>query len=368
MRIAAVLLLLAVNSAFAAIGTITESVNAPPSILRKTQTLPGAKGTGLEMMDTVRTTQGKVGLTFEDNTRVDITENSKLVIDDFVYDPNSKKGGKLAMKVALGTVRYASGQVAKNNPQAVSINTPTATIGVRGTDFTATVDELGRSTIILLPSCPKGWLDIEKDCVTGKITVTTEEGMVVMDQAFQATRVDSRETKPFKPVILNLDEDQISNILVLSPPKELRQNDDERNRARMSAKGALDVDFLAENKLINVLEQEEKEIYQDRLSRNLLDNDFLANILDIVNQQLAAQLDLLGKARRGLLPDYNALTGVVVELDEPKVTLCREGGGDIQCITTPTAQNTTITQTVGGTEVRNRVNSGGSTVINATQN
>ena len=368
MRIAAALLLLAVNSAFAAIGTITESVNAPPSIQRKTQTLPGAKGTGLEMMDTVRTTQGKVGLTFADKTKVDITENSKLVIDDFVYDPNSKTGGKLAVNVALGTVRYASGQIAKNNPQAVAINTPTATVAVRGTDFTATVDELGRSTFILLPSCPKGWTDIEKDCKTGKIEVITDEGRVIMDQAFQATRVDSRETKPLKPVILNLDEDQISNILVLSPPKELRMSDDERNRARLSAKGALDIDFLAENKLINVLEQEEKEMYQDRLSRNLLDNDFLANILDIVNQQLAAQMDFLAKARGGLLPDYNALTGVTVELDEPKVTLCREAGGDVQCITTPTAQNTTISQTVGGTEVRNRVNTGGSTTINATQN
>jgi len=369
MRIAAALLLLAVNSAFAAIGTITESVNAPPSIQRKAQTLPGSKGTGLEMMDTVRTTQGKVGLTFADKTKVDITENSKLVIDDFVYDPNNKAGGKLAMKVALGTVRYASGQVAKNNPQAVAINTPTATIGVRGTDFTATVDELGRSTIILLPSCPKGWTDLERDCVTGKIEVTTDEGMVVMDQAFQATRVDSRETKPFKPVIVNLDADQISNILVLSPPKELRETDEERRRReRYDVKGALDVDFLAENRLINVLEQEEKEMYQDRLSRNLLDNDFLANILDIVNQQLAAQLDFLAKAKSGLLPDYSALTGVVVELDEPKVTLCREAGGDIQCITTPTSQNSTITQTVGGTEVRNRVNSGGGTVINATQN
>ena len=368
MRMAVALLILVTNTAGAAIGTITESVNAPPSIQRKAQTLPGAKGTGLEMMDTVRTTQGKVGLTFADKTRVDITENSKLVIDDFVYDPNSKKGGKLAMKVAMGTVRYASGQVAKNNPQAVSINTPTATIGVRGTDFTATVDELGRSTIILLPSCPKGWTNIERDCVTGKIEVTTDEGMVVMDQAFQATRVESRETKPLKPVILDLDADQISNILVLSPPKELQRTDQDRNRDRMEVKGALDVDFLAENQLINVLEQESQEMYQSRLARNMLDNDLMANILDIVDQQLAAQAALLARTRGGLLPDHSALTGVIVELDEPTVTLCREASGDVQCITTPTAQDSTITQTLGGVEVRNRVNSGGGTVINATQN
>ena len=368
MRAIVVLVLLLANTAWAAIGNITESVNAPPSILRKGSTLPGNKGSGVEMMDAIKTTQGKVGITFEDKTKVDITENSKLVIDDFVYDPKAKDAGKLSMKVALGTARYASGQIAKNNPQAVAINTPTATIAVRGTDFTATVDELGRSTIILLPSCPKGWADIEKDCVTGKIEVSNDEGKVIMDQAFQATRVDSRETKPWNPVKVNLTEDMIDNLLVLSPPQELRVDDDERRRQKLSARGALDVDFLAENKLINVLEQEEKEMYQSRLDRNLLDNDFLANVLDIVNQQLAAQMDFLAKARGGLLPDYNSLTGVTVDLDEPQVTLCREAGGDVQCITTPTGQNSTITQTMGGIEVRNRVNSGGGTVINATQN
>ncbi len=368
MRAALVLGLLLANTAWAAIGNITESVNAPPSILRNGSTLPGNKGSGVEMMDAIKTTQGKVGITFEDKTKVDITENSKLVIDDFVYDPKSKDAGKLSMKVALGTARYASGQIAKNNPQAVAINTPTATIAVRGTDFTATVDELGRSTIILLPSCPKGWQDVEKDCVTGKIEVSNDEGKVILDQAFQATRVDSREVKPWSPVKVNLSEDMIDNLLVLSPPFELRENDADKYRNRMNAKGALDVDFLAENKLINVLEQEEKEMYQSKLDRNLLDNDFLANVLDIVNQQLAAQMDFLAKAKSGLLPDYNSLTGVKVELDEPLVTLCREMNGDTQCITTRTGQNVTITQTMGGVEVKNRVNSGGNTIINATQN
>lgn len=368
MRAALVLGLLLANTAWAAIGNITESVNAPPSIVRKGNTLPGNKGSGVEMMDAIKTTQGKVGITFEDKTKVDITENSKLVIDEFVYDPKAKDAGKLSVKVALGTARYASGQIAKNNPQAVAINTPTATIAVRGTDFTATVDELGRSTIILLPSCPKGWTDIEKDCVTGKIEVSNDEGKVIMDQAFQATRVDSREAKPWAPVIVNLSEDMIDNLLVLSPPSELRQSDADKLKHKQQGRGALDVDFLAENHLIDALVEEEKTMYQDKLSRNLLDNDFLANVLDIVNQQLAAQMDFLAKAKSGLLPDYNALTGVTVELDEPKVTLCREAGGDTQCITTSTGQNTTITQTMGGVEVKNRVNTGGSTIINATQN
>jgi hypothetical protein len=224
------LLLCGCSSALAAVGNITDQVNTPPSILRKSSTLTGAKGTGVEMADSIKTTQGKVGITFADDTKVQVNENSKLVIDEFVYDPNNKKGGKLAVNVALGTVRYASGRIAHNNPQSVSVNTPTATVGVRGTDFTATVDELGRSTFILLPSCRKGWQDIKKDCITGEISVTTDEGTVIMNQPFQATRVESKETKPFKPVIVNLTEDQISNILILSPPKELRENSNDQSK------------------------------------------------------------------------------------------------------------------------------------------
>ena len=367
--LSAVALMLLYSSGYAAIGTITEQVNAPPSIVRKSSVLAAGKGSGVEADDNVRTTAGKVGITFTDNTRVQINENSKLVIDSFVFDPNAKKSaGKLAMNVALGTVRYTSGKVAHNNPDSVKINTPTATIAVRGTDFTATVDEIGRSTIILLPACPKGWIDIEKDCVTGKIEVITDEGKVIMDKAFQATRVDSKETKPFKPVILSLTEDQINNLLILSTPKELRESDEDKRKSRLEMRGALDVDFLAENKLVDVLKQQEKEMYQDKLSRNFLDQDFLANVLDIINAQLAAQLDLLGKTKSGLLPDYVPTSGVVVEVDDLQVTLCREGAGDTQCISVPKNQNTTIVQTQGPIEIKNRVNTGGSTIINVKQN
>jgi len=62
--------------------------------------------------DTVKTGNGKVGIEFIDATRVDVTQHSKLLIDEFVYDPNTKTG-KLSLKAKLGTVRYASGQIAK---------------------------------------------------------------------------------------------------------------------------------------------------------------------------------------------------------------------------------------------------------------
>ena len=135
--------------------------------------------------DTVKTGNGKVGIEFIDQTRVDVTEHSKLIIDEFVYDPNSKTG-KLSLKAKLGTVRYASGQIAKNSATNVKITTPTATIGVRGTDFTMTIDEVGSSTIILLPSC-----DTNGSCFVGEISVESDAGQVILNQAFQATVVDT---------------------------------------------------------------------------------------------------------------------------------------------------------------------------------
>ena len=160
--------------------------------------------------DTVRTGKGKTAIEFVDDTRVDVTEHSKLVIDEFVYDPNTKTGA-LSLKASLGTVRYASGQIAKNSKQNVKIKTPTATIGVRGTDFTMTIDETGSSTIILLPSC-----DTNGNCYVGEIDVTSDAGQVIMNQAFQATVVETVASNPMKPVILNLDEKLISNLLIIS--------------------------------------------------------------------------------------------------------------------------------------------------------
>ena len=90
------------------------------------------------------------------------------------------------LKASLGTVRYASGQIAKNSKQNVKIKTPTATIGVRGTDFSMTIDEIGSSTIILLPSC-----DTSGNCYVGEIDVTSDAGQVIMNQAFQATVVET---------------------------------------------------------------------------------------------------------------------------------------------------------------------------------
>ena len=140
-----------------------------------------------------------------------MSPQSSLVIDEFVYDPNSRSGSKLVMSVALGTVRYASGNIARLSRQNVDIRTPTARIGVRGTAFSMTVDEVGRSLVILLPN---------KDGSVGEISVESDAGQVILTQAFQSTMVGTSESNPSKPIILDLTIDQINNLLIIKPPKE----------------------------------------------------------------------------------------------------------------------------------------------------
>jgi len=319
------------------------------------------------MEDAIKTSQGKVGITFADDTRVQVNENSKLIIDDFVYDPKKPGASKLALNMAAGTVRYASGAIAHNNPGRVAINTPTATIAVRGTDFTATVDELGASTIILLPSCPYGnIIDIEKECKTGVIDVSTDAGIVTLSIAFQATRVESRSLSPTKPVVINLSLDAMNNMMILSPPAELRQYHVDQRMAKQYS--ILNQDLLKEADLGNVLTEQQSQIFNNKLAMNFLDQTFLYNILTMLNEELAAEMNMLNNTQPGLLPDYRASTGVKVYVDDASVILKRDDSSNRQSITVPRSETATIYQIQGNTTIKNRVNSGSGTVITLRQN
>ena len=228
MRWLVAFLLLTANIANASIGNVSETKGTTCSIERNKQSLNGQKGADVESNDTYITKDCSANITFKDDTKVKVTENSRLLIDDFVFDPKKSDAGKLAIKVGMGTVRYASGQIAKNNPQSVDIKTPSATVAVRGTDFTMTVDEAGQSLVVLLPSC-KDEKDVkqyelqENKCAVGKIEVQTIAGSVVLDKAFQGTYITTDNLIPTPPRVLNIVESKINNNLIITRPVEIQQ-------------------------------------------------------------------------------------------------------------------------------------------------
>jgi hypothetical protein len=308
------------------------------------------------MNDTVSTAKSKAQLTFDDKTTVKLTEHSKMVIDDFVYDP--KKGtGKLAMKMALGTARYASGQIAKNNPQQVAIKTPTASIAVRGTDFSMTVDELGRSLIMLLPSCD------EKGCVTGAIEVSTLAGIVLLDVPFQATMVNSAYTRPSEPAVIKIDQANINNMLIISKPPEIQETLVNKEKSVLDY-NELDVDLLKFSALDENKLEDNKALDRNDLNIDLLDF-FAENELDRQNKSLLGdELDV------PVLPGYssNKAAGLMYYFndDQSKVTVYRASTHNAT-VTFDTSKSATLTLIQDGQTIIQNVNKGSTSTVSIVQ-
>lgn len=345
------------QTSWASVGRVVEQTG-PTEIVRNKRSTPSSVNTAVEMNDTVVTAKAKARLEFVDKTTVNITEQSKITIDEFVYDPKAGSG-KLAMKMVQGTARYASGQIAKNSPQNVNVQTPTATVAVRGTDFSMTVDELGRSLVMLLPSCDN------KGCVTGAILVSNDAGSVLMDVAYQTTIVTSLTTPPSNPVIVTIDQANINNLLIVAPPPEIRDEEDKKKSA--DTRTALDVNFLNRDLLkYDELDQDELKKFVE-LEVNFLDVDLLVNMLDLSNQQLAASQEAM-LAEKTLLPNYSVASGLTYGLseDESRLILRKQTTHMAQVIVDREA-DAQLNITQDGAPLTQQINRGGTTVITVIQ-
>ena len=317
------MLVLSTTQSLASIGDVIEQKGNSMIERRGGEELLVDTGTGVESYDTVKTAKGRTAIQFVDDTRVDVTEHSKLLIDEFVYDPNTKTGA-LSIKAALGTVRYASGQIAKNSRQNIKIRTPTATIAVRGTDFSMSVDEFGQSTVILLPSCTQ--VGSQALCTVGEISVESDVGQVVLNQAFQATTVSAIDSAPQRPLLLDPDETFINNLIIVRKPV-YQDEEEERGRIRELA-DILDLDFLE----IDILERDllavdEEDTWYTMLDYDPLALEFLFDALEQSNRQLAAILksefdDIFNETIFG----YDPVLNIAIADENPDFVVIRDDG------------------------------------------
>jgi len=232
----------------------------------------------IELNDIAETANGKLKIQFLDKAQLDIKEHSEVLIDEIYYDPNPSLS-KMSMKFTMGTARFASGSLGLINKANIDIQTPTATIGIRGTDFTTTIDELGRSLIMLLP-------DANGD-PSGEITVTNEAGVITLNQAYQATMVQSLNTLPTKPVTIGgITPSMIDNMFIVNPPREVKQAIEDQVQDDLNKdQGILDIDFLEYNELDKTIDdyyEEDKEY--NRIDVDFLAGEFLPDLLDVVEE------------------------------------------------------------------------------------
>ena len=286
------LLVLPLTTAADSIGGVVEQSGATGNIVRLSgEELMATLEAEIVSYDEVETQDGRLKIEFLDKTQVSLTEYTYMEIDEYVFDPDPNKS-KMALNFVQGTARFATGSLGLVAKENITIQTPTASIGIRGTDFTTTVDELGRSLVILLPDedC-SDVVKLEEGCKpSGSITVTNNGGTVTLDQAFQAVMVSTLETSPTQPVVLlNLDLNQIDNMFIVSEPAEITVAKDEQLQELKGDGGLLDFDGLDANAIEqDVLADTTEDLEYTELDIDLLNVDFLKDLLDIVETQVDA--------------------------------------------------------------------------------
>jgi hypothetical protein len=283
-------LLIAIGNSYAAepIGGVIEQSGKAGSIVRLSgEELIANLQTDIVSFDEVETENGRLKIQFVDETQVSLTEHTYMEIDEYVYDPDPSKS-KMALNFVQGTARFATGGLGLVPKENIQIQTPTATIGIRGTDFTTTVDELGRSLVLLPDANCNDKIKLEEGCrPSGSITVTNAGGTVTLEEAFQAVMVSTFEQSPTQPVTLvDLDLNMIDNMFIVSKPEEIVQAEEEQADQLKGDGGlldfnGLDVDLL---EIEGLDEQAERELQFTELDINFLDVDFLKDLLEVIEE------------------------------------------------------------------------------------
>lgn len=340
------------------IGEISE-LNGVTRVVRD-KPLKSELGFSLDSMDKLETALGRMGVTFRDETTIKLTENSTVIVDSFIFDPNPSNSS-MALNFVKGTGRFISSKSKRIKKENIKIRAGnSAVVGIRGTDLTLTVKDTGEVLVILLPD--------EFGESSGEIIVTTALGSVVLNKPYQATTVYNLESVPSNPVILDLTLDQIDNYLIVSPPDEREIESDDSSSS--SANNILDTDFLEFEDLDADVLDAESELEYTELDIDYLNADgFLTDLLELVQE-----LDELEKASGSL--NNQGLEGTNIGFDsntqissfvtESEVKLIRQVEDKVQ-IELSRDQSTAIRMEQEGKVNQVSVNGGTSSFISIKQ-
>lgn len=177
--------------------------------------------------DTLETGEdGLVGVTFADDSTLSLAENGRMVIDEMVYDPGAQEGSA-SLFVLQGAMSFVSGQLAKVNPDAMVIETPVATIGIRGTSALVesqpptTAGGTGTTNVGILPENGPGGTPF-----VGEIAIITPGGTQILSGSFQYSSVSNPNDGPTPVAYVTLaDVGRIFGNSILNNPNQTAMPD-----------------------------------------------------------------------------------------------------------------------------------------------
>ena len=151
-----------------------------------------AEGAAVFAGDILKTGAGaRLLVRFADGSSLTLGEKAEVSVDELIYDPAAAAEDRQTLIMVVGVFRYTSGKIAKASPSQVTFGTPTATIGIRGTDFLG-----GELTVGMPPGQPHYGFQIQE----GAIQVITPQGSVVLDEPGEGTFLPLTGGRPPTPV------------------------------------------------------------------------------------------------------------------------------------------------------------------------
>lgn len=142
-------------------------------------------GTAVHMKDELRTgADGRLQVTFRDNTVLTLGENASVLIDRYVFDPD-KGIGETVLQATKGAFRFATERMKELSDKKIAISTPVADIGVRGTEFWGGPLDAKYGVLLL----------------NGEVSVSNQAGSVTLSQPGQGTDIPSPLDPPGAPSV-----------------------------------------------------------------------------------------------------------------------------------------------------------------------
>lgn len=146
--------------------------------------------------------KGSVGITFVDDTIFSLGENGRMVLDEMIYDP-TEQTGKFGLNLVQGVFSFVSGNIAKMGVDSMTVTTPVASIGIRGTKVVGQAAQEGSvNTLSLLPENINGMQ------IIGEVTVSNQAGSSVLNTMGATLSVSSSFQAPPPPVQMSQDQIQ----------------------------------------------------------------------------------------------------------------------------------------------------------------
>jgi hypothetical protein len=158
------------------------AVENEAEIVSATGTLKAVIGAVVQMKDELRTgPNGRLQVTFRDNTVLTLGENATVVVDSYVYDPD-KSTGETVLQATRGAFRFVTGRLKELKQNRIAVSTPVADIGIRGTEFWGGPIDAKYGILLL----------------DGEVTVSNQAGSVTLTPG-QGTDIPSPLDPPAEP-------------------------------------------------------------------------------------------------------------------------------------------------------------------------